>query len=56
MRDDLRHLSDRELLETIYTLLINMQETINRLGDEDRQFALNLTADLLSNALQNKSN
>lgn len=53
---DLRYLSDRELLENIYILLLEVHRKLDRIDDDDRQVAINLFADLLSNRLQKKSN
>jgi hypothetical protein len=50
------HLSDRELLENIYVLLLEVHRKLDRIDDDDRQVAINLFADLLSNRLQKKSN
>lgn len=50
------HLSDRELLENIYILLLEVHRKLDRIDDDDRQVAINLFADLLSNRLQKKSN
>ena len=53
---DLRHLSDRELLENIYILLLEVHRKLDRIDDDERAVAINLFADLLSNRLQKKSN
>lgn len=53
---DLRNFSDRELLENIYILLLEVHRKLDRIDDDDRQVAINLFADLLSNRLQKKSN
>lgn len=53
---DLRYLSDRELLENIYILLLEVHRKLDRIDDDERQVAINLFADLLSNRLQKKSN
>lgn len=54
--NDFKHLSDRELLENIYILLIEVHRKLDRIDDDDRQVAINLFADLLSDRLQKKSN
>lgn len=54
--NDFTHLSDRELLEAIYVLLIEVHRKLDRIDDDDRAVAINLFADLLSNRLQKKSN
>ena len=53
---DLRYLSDRQLLENIYILLLEVHRKLDRIDDDDRAVAINLFADLLSNRLQKKSN
>ena len=53
---DLKHLSDRELLEEIYILLLEVHRKLDRIDDDERQVAINLFADLLSDRLQKKSN
>lgn len=53
---DLSHLSDRELLEAIYILLLEVHRKLDRIDDDERAVAINLFADLLSNRLQKKSN
>ena len=53
---DLKHLPDRELLEEIYILLLEVHRKLDRIDDDDRQVAINLFADLLSDRLQKKSN
>lgn len=50
------HLSDRELLENIYILLLEVHRKLDRIDDDERAVAINLFADLLSNRLQKKSN
>jgi hypothetical protein len=54
--NNLTHLSDRELLENIYILLLEVHRKLDRIDDDERQVAINLFADLLSNRLQKKSN
>ena len=53
---DLRYLSDRELLENIYILLLEVHRKLDRIDDDERAVVINLFADLLSNRLQKKSN
>ena len=55
-QNDLRYLSDRELLEAIYILLLEVHRKLDRIDDDERAVAINLFADLLSNRLQKKSN
>lgn len=54
--NDFAHLSDRELLENIYMLLLEVHRKLDRIDDDERAVAINLFADLLSNRLQKKSN
>lgn len=56
VNNNLRNLSDRELLENIYILLLEVHRKLDRIDDDDRQVAINLFADLLSDRLQRKSN
>lgn len=53
---DIRNLSDRELLENIYILLLEVHRKLDRIDDDERAVAINLFADLLSNRLQKKTN
>lgn len=53
---DIRNLSDRELLENIYILLLEVHRKLDRIDDDERAVVINLFADLLSNRLQKKSN
>ena len=53
---ELRYLTDRELLEEIYTLLLEVHRKLDRIDDDERAVAINLFADLLSNRLQKKTN
>ena len=53
---NLTHLSDRELLEEIYILLLEVHRKLDRIDDDERAVAINLFADLLSNRLQKNSN
>lgn len=49
------HLTDRELLEEIYVLLLKVYSKIDRLDDDNREFSMNLAADLMSNLLQDRA-
>lgn len=51
MNPYLIHLTDRELLEQIYVLLLQVYQKIDRLDDDNRQFGMNLAADLMGNML-----
>ena len=53
---DLKYLSDRQLLENIYILLIEVHRKLDRIDDDERTLGINLFADILSSRLQRKSN
>lgn len=48
------HLTDRELLEQIYVLLLQVYQKIDRMDDDNKEFGLNLAADLMGNMLQDR--
>lgn len=59
MREELNHLSDRELLEEIYMLLRDVHRRLDKIDDDERAFGINVAADLFCTMLQqnmNKSN
>lgn len=45
------HLTDRQLLEWVYLLQIQILAKLNELGDDRKEFGLNLAADLVGNML-----
>lgn len=47
MTNKLSEYSDRELLEAIYTMLQYVIVRVNEIDNDDKQFGMNLTADLL---------
>lgn len=49
------HMTDRELLEQIYVLLLRVYQKVDRLDDDDKEFSMNLAADLMGNMLQDRS-
>lgn len=51
MNPYLAHMTDRELLEQIYVLLLKVYGRIDRMDDDNREFGLNLAADLMGNML-----
>ena len=53
---DLRYLSDRQLLENIYILLLEVHRKLDRIDDDERTLRINLFADILSSRIQRKSN
>lgn len=48
MTNKLSEYSDRELLEAIYTMLQYVIVRVNEIDNDDKQFGMNLAADLLS--------
>lgn len=54
MNPYLIHLTDRELLEKIYVLLLQVYQKIDRMDDDNKEFGLNLAADLMGNMLQDR--
>lgn len=54
MNSYLIHLTDRELLEKIYVLLLQVYQKIDRMDDDNKEFGLNLAADLMGNMLQDR--
>lgn len=53
---DLRYLSDRELLENIYILLLEVRRKLDRIDDDERQLGINVFANLFSDTIHKKSN
>ena len=53
---DLRNLSDRELLEEIYILLLEVHRKLDRIDDDERQLSINLFANLVNDIVHRKSN
>lgn len=47
MTNKLSEYSDRELLEAIYTMLQYIIVRVNEIDNDDKQFGMNLAADLL---------
>ena len=56
MRDELRYLTDRELLEQIYILLLEVHRKLDRIDDDERQLGINVFANLFSDIIHRKSN
>ena len=48
MTNKLSEYSDRELLEAIYTMLQYVIARVNEIDNDDKQFGMNLAANLLS--------
>lgn len=53
---NLTHLTDRELLEQIYILLLEVHRKLDRIDDDERQLGINVFANLFSEIVQRKSN
>lgn len=54
--NDFTHLSDRELLEAIYVLLMEVHRKLDRIDDDERQLGINVFANLFSDIIHRKSN
>lgn len=54
--NDFTHLSDRELLESIYVLLLEVHRKLDRIDDDERQLGINVFANLFSDIIHRKSN
>ena len=53
---DLKYLTDRELLEKIYMLLLEVHRKLDRIDDDERQLGINVFANLFSDIIHRKSN
>ena len=53
---DLKYLTDRELLEKIYMLLLEVHRKLDRIDDDERQLGINVFANLFSDIIHKKSN
>ena len=56
VNNNLRNLSDRELLEEIYILLLEVHRKLDRIDDDERQLGINVFANLFSDIIHRKSN
>ena len=52
MNPYLAHISDRELLEQIYLLLLQINTRVNEIDNDAKVFSMNLAADLMGTMLQ----
>lgn len=52
MNSYLVHMSDRELLEQIYLLLLQINVKVSEIDNDSKTFGMNLAADLLGTMLQ----
>lgn len=55
MNPYLVHMSDRELLEQIYMLLLQINVKVSEIDNDSKQFGMNLAADLVGNMLDDQS-
>lgn len=56
MNPYLVHMTDRELLEQIYMLLLQINVKVSEIDNDSKQFGMNLAADLLGNMMDDLSN
>lgn len=56
MNPYLVHMSDRELLEQIYMLLLQINVKVSEIDNDSKQFGMHLAADLLGNMMDDLSN
>lgn len=56
MNPYLVHMSDRELLEQIYMLLLQINVKVSEIDNDSKQFGMNLAADLLGNMMDDLYN
>lgn len=52
MNPYLAHISDRELLEQIYLLLLQINTRVSEIDNDAKVFGMNLAADLIGTMLQ----
>lgn len=52
MNPYLAHMSDRELLEQIYLLLLQMNVKVSEIDNDAKMFGINLAADLMGTMIQ----
>lgn len=56
MNPYLAHMTDRELLEQIYLLLLQINVKINEIDNDTKQFGMNVAANLVGDALMMNNN
>lgn len=56
MNPYLAHMTDRELLEQIYLLLLQINVKISEIDNDTKQFGMNVAANLVSDALMMNNN
>lgn len=54
MNPYLAHITDRELLEQIYLLLVQVTAKVSEIDNDAKQFGMNLAADLVGNMLDDQ--
>lgn len=54
MNPYLAHMTDRELLEQIYLLLLQVNVRVSEIDNDTKQFGMNLAANLVSNMLDDQ--
>lgn len=54
MNPYLMHMTDRELLEQIYLLLLQINVKVSEIDNDTKQFGMNLAADLVGNMLDDQ--
>lgn len=54
MNPYLMHITDRELLEQIYLLLLQINVKVSEIDNDTKQFGMNLAADLVGNMLDDQ--
>lgn len=47
-------LTDRELLEQIYLLLLRIDAKVQEIDNDDKQFSMNVVANLIGDMINNK--
>lgn len=56
MNPYLAHMTDRELLEQIYLLLLQINVKISEIDNDTKQFGMNVAANLVGEALMMNNN
>ena len=56
MNPYLAHMTDRELLEQIYLLLLQINVKVSEIDDDTKQFGMNVAANLVCDALMMNNN
>lgn len=56
MNPYLAHMTDRELLEQIYLLLLQINVKVSEIDNDTKQFGMNVAANLVGDALMMNNN